>query len=272
MGIITEDSPVCPSVAAVLRGQMESFLDQDLFSLVIHPTVDFRTGLALTGEALSRLDHPEYGAISAEVFIRTLDDLGLYARFDRYVFRKCCLWLQQTARAGRRFDCVACNFSRKTLSQEGIVRDLIRIADSCSVPHHKLGIEITEWTQTMDPGRIRENLTGLKEAGFRIILDDYGSGVTSESDLYDFPLDIVKIDGSLLRNTGTEQADAEFRALVAKFLRLGAEVVCEGIETEVQSRLARETGCHYGQGFLYYRPLSPDSVLERICQPHQSEE
>lgn len=270
MGTTIDVSPDYPAVAALLHSQIESYLDQDLFSLVIHPTVDFRTDCAFTGEALSRLYHPEHGAISADVFIPILDAMGLYSKFDRYVFRKCCTWLQQTAQEGKRFDCVACNFSRKTLSQTGIVQDLIQIADSCGIPHHKLGIEITEWFQTADTQQIKENLHRLKDAGFRIILDDYGSGVTSESDLHNFPLDIIKIDVSLLRNTGTEAGDAAFRALVARFTQMGAEVVCEGIETEVHDSFARETGCHYGQGFLYFKPLSLDRVLENIHLPFRS--
>lgn len=262
--------PVIPAAAAALCSRIESYLDQDLFSLVIQPTMDLRTGSAFTGEALSRLHHPEHGVISAEVFIPALDAMGLYSRFDRYIFRKCCIWLHHAAEEGKRFDRIACNFSRKTLSQAGIARDIIQIADSYAIPHHKLGIEIIEWQQATDMQQLAGNLRQLKEAGSRIILDDYGSGVTSESDLDNFPLDIVKIDRSLLLKAGTEKGNAEFRALVEKFIRLGAEVVCEGVETEVQDSFVREAGCHYGQGFLYFRPVSHDRVFELIRQPYRN--
>ena len=261
---LTAGSLVTPETATVLHNQIESYLDEDLFSLVIQPTVNFRTGCTYTGEALSRLNHPEYGIISADVFIPTLDTLGLYSKFDQYIFRKCCVWLYHTAAKGKRFDWISCNFSRKTLSQTGIVQDLIQIADSYKIPHCKLGIEITEWNQATDMQQISENLRQLKAAGFRIILDDYGSGVTHERDLYNFPLDIVKLDHSLLLNTGTEEGDTAFRALVDKFLQLGVEIICEGIETEVHDNLAQETGCHYGQGFLYFKPLSADRVSELL--------
>ena len=122
----------------------------------------------------------------------------------------------------------------------------------------------------VDMQQITENLSQLKAAGFRIILDDYGSGVTAESDLYNFPLDIVKIDQSLLLDTGTEPGDTAFRTLVKKFIQLGVEVVCEGIETPSQDRFAREAGCHYGQGYLYFRPVSQDQVWELIHPPFQN--
>lgn len=271
MRILTDGTPVTPETATVLRNQIESCLQEDLFSLVIQPTVNFRTGCTCTGEALSRLNHPEYGIISAEIFIPILDDLGLYSKFDQYIFRKCCMWLHRIAAEGKRFDWISCNFSRKTLSRTDIVQDLIRIADSYEVPHCKLGIEITEWNQATDMQQISENLRQLKAAGFRIILDDYGSGVTEESDLHNFPLDIVKLDHSLILNTGTEQGVAAFRTLVAKFLQLGVEIICEGIETENQDSLAQETGCHYGQGFLYYKPISHDKVLDLIHDPFQNQ-
>ena len=264
MGVLMNGLPVQPPAAAGLPHRMESYLEQDLFSLVIQPTIDFQTGCAFTGEALSRLDHPKHGNISADVFIPQLDTMGLHARFDCYMFRKCCIWLQGAAAEGRRFDRISCNFSRKTLSQKNIPQDLIRIADSHGIPHHKLGIEITESRQATDMLQITENLRQLKAAGFRIILDDYGSGVTAESDLYNFPLDIVKIDQSLLLKADTETGGTAFRALVEKFIRLGVEVVCEGIETWEQHRFVRDTGCHYGQGYLYFRPLSQDKVFEQI--------
>lgn len=245
--------------------------EQELFSLLIQPAVDFRTGCAFTGEALSRLNHPERGTVSADVFIPALDILGLGARFDRHIFQKCCHWLHRSEMEGQRFDRIACNFSRKTLSQTGIARELTRIVDSYGVPCHKLGIEITEQDPETDRHRLTENLRQLKAAGFRIILDDYGSGVTSEHDLYNFPLDIVKLDRSLLLKTGTEKGRAEFHRLVETFTRLGAEVVCEGIETEDHDRFVREAGCHYGQGYLYFRPVSHDRVFELIRQPIRNE-
>ena len=270
MGILRDDLPDIPS-AAELHRLIGTCLDQDRFCLVVQPIVDLRTGCAYTGEALSRLNHPELGSISADVFTPILETMERHSEFDLYIFRKCCLWMQQAGNVGKRFDRLSCNFSRATLSQRGLARELIRIADSYEIPHGKLGIEITEWRPATDMQQITENLRQLKEARFRIILDDYGSGVTSEWDLCNFPLDIVKLDHSLLQNAGTKEGSTEFRTLVSKLTQLGLKVVCEGIETEAQDTIAREAGCHYGQGFLYCAPLSQDRVFERIGKPFRSE-
>ena len=248
----------------LLQRQICTSLEQDLFYLAIQPILDFQTGEIFTGEALARLDHPEYGVISAEVFTSILDDAGLYSEFDLYIFRKCCLWLELAAKERIRFDHLFCNFSRKTLSRPGLPEKLIQIATSCGVPPGKLGIEITEGKQATNIGQMIRNLKQLKSAGFQIILDDYGSGVTSGNDLLNFPLDVVKLDHSLLLNADTSSGETAFRALVSKLIRLGVKVVCEGIETEAQDILARQTGCHYGQGFHYYCPLPQDSLLELL--------
>ena len=109
-----------------------------------------------------------------------------------------------------------------------------------------------------------ENLKTLREAGFRIILDDYGTGVTSVNDLLHYPLDIVKIDRSVLLNVKSDERKEAFRALVTLFMDLGADVVCEGIETKEQDAFARNAGCRYGQGYLYFKPIPQNQVFEMI--------
>lgn len=254
------------SLKQELQDRMEEFMKMDRFALVIQPVVDFRRNSAVNGEVLSRLEHPERGVIFPDDFLPAIDTLGLYPAFDRYIFEKSCVWLHRSMTAGKEFEILSCNFSRKTLSEADIVQDVIQIADHYGIPHSKLGVEITEREQVADEQQLLKNLNLLKDAGFRVILDDYGNGVTSMHDLIQYPLDILKIDRSLLWKAETDQGRAAFRAMVAMFIELGAEVVCEGIETEEQDRLARESGCHYGQGYLYFKPIRQDQVFERIRQ------
>ncbi len=260
--VVPGAAPAAPkTLKQELQDRMEEFLERDLFSLVIQPVVDFRTDTMTNGEVLSRLYHPERGVIFPDEFLPAIDALGLYPRFDRYIFRKSCVWLHRSMAAEEKIDCISCNFSRKTLSEAGIAQDMMQIADSYGIPHSKLGVEITEREQKTDEQQLIKNLNLLRESGFRIILDDYGNGVTSMNDLMQYPLDILKIERSLLLKTDTEQGKTAFRVMVSMFIELGAEVVCEGIETEEQNRLARESGCHYGQGFLYFKPIRQDQVF-----------
>jgi len=247
-----------------LQDRMEEFLELDLFTLVIQPVMDFRKNTTQNGEVLSRLEHPERGVIFPDQFLAAIDAMGLYPRFDRYIFRKSCAWLSRSLAAGERMDCISCNFSRKTLSEAGLAQDLIQIADHYGLPHNMLGLEIMEREKETDAGQMLENLKRLKESGFRIILDDYGKGIASADDLMRYPLDIVKIDSSLLLDACTEQGMAALRELIAAAKRLGAEVVCEGIETKEQDAVVREAGCDYGQGYLYFKPIRQDDVFEMM--------
>ena len=247
-----------------LKDRIVEFMDRDLFSLVIQPVVDFRTNTVFKGEALSRLEHPERGVIFPDAFLPVIEEMDLYSRFDRYIFQKSCVWMYRSLAEGEKIDCISCNFSRKTLSEATIAEDLIRIADSYGVAHGRLALEITEREQNDNEQQLIENLKVLKEAGFRIILDDYGTGVTSVNDLLNYPLDIVKIDRSLLLGANTVERREAFRAMVALFVELGADVVCEGIETKEQDEFARNAGCHYGQGYLYFKPIRQDQVFEMI--------
>jgi len=247
-----------------LKKRLTEFMEQDRFSLVIQPVVDFRDNTVSSGEALARLHHPELGMIFPDEFLPMVDAMDLYPRFDRYIFRKCCAWMSSTLAEGETFHSLSCNFSRKTLSEANLAGDLIQIADRYGVPHNGLAIEITERERETDVCQFVDNLKQLKKAGFRIILDDFGNGVTSVNDLMQYPLDIVKIDRSMLLNACTEKGKAEFCELVTTVAQLGMGVVCEGIETEEQNRFAREAGCHYGQGFLYFKPISQDKVFEMM--------
>lgn len=238
------------------------FLERDHFVLMIQPVVDLQTNRICSGEVLSRLNHPEQGMIFPDTFLPAIDAAGLYPRFDRYIFEKACAWLSRSAADGESLDFLSCNFSRKTLSGDNLAGDLAAIADRYGLPHDKLGIEITEGEKETDTRQFHDNLQQLKARGFRIFLDDFGSGVTSVTDLMRYPLDVVKIDRSILLTAETEQGKAAYRALVGMAGELGAKVTCEGIETEEQHRLARESGCHYGQGFLFYRPMSPSQTLD----------
>jgi EAL domain-containing protein (putative c-di-GMP-specific phosphodiesterase class I) len=172
--------------------------------------------------------------------------------------------MSRTRTQSDKMEFLSCNFSRLTLSEEGFVQELVRIADRYMVPHNELAVEITEQDHPLDAQRFVENLKQLKAEGFRIFLDDYDTGVTSENELTGYPLDVVKIDRSLLVAAETEEGKARYRQTVVEAVKTGAKSACEGIETEEQHAFAREAGCHYGQGFLFFKPMDLNQVYEMM--------
>ncbi len=265
---ITNESGTLPDFQNTLEQEltvhMAEHIQMDRFSLMIQPVMDLKKNSVAGGEMLSRLNHPERGMIFPDEFLPSIAAAGLCSEFDKYIFRKCCAWLSRSRIEGEAMELVSCNFSRKTLSEPNIAAQLVQIADSYGLPHSCLGIELMEQKAETDIHQFYGNLKQLKDSGFRIILDDFGDGVTSVKDIMCDPLDIVKIDRSVLLAADTDQAKTAYRSMVEMAEGMGLQVVCEGIETEEQRRFAQDVGCHYGQGFLFFRPMSTDQVFEMM--------
>lgn len=254
-------SPLDPE----LKRRMAEFIQFDRFELVIQPVIDLRTDKIIGGEVLSRLNHPTRGTIFPDIFLKAVDSAGLYPPFDCYIFSKSCEWLSHMLEEEVPLQFLSCNFSRKTLSENGLAEKLREIADGFHLDHSRIAIEITEQESETDTKQFQANLRKLNQDGFQIFVDDLGNGVTSIKDLWSYPADVIKIDRSLLLAAETSRGEAAFRSLVKMASSTGAKVLCEGIETEQQHQFAKNSGCHYAQGFLFSPPIPKDmlKILEK---------
>lgn len=244
-----------------LVSRMPDMIYYDRFQLAVQPVIDLETGGIIGGEVLSRLDHPEQGIIFPDKFLPAVEEAGLYPKFDHYIFTKSCKLMQRLTELGVVIQYLSCNFSRTTLSEKGAATRLAKIADEYGVAHERMAVEITEREQETDTEQFCENLRQIKEAGFRIFVDDLGAGVTTVRDLWSYPVDVVKIDRSLLLAAEDDQSRTAYRGLRNLASDLGCKVLCEGVETEEQHRFVLDAGCHYGQGFLFYRPMEAEQFV-----------
>lgn len=241
--------------------RMPDMISFDRFQLVVQPVVALENGEIVGGEVLSRLNHLEQGVLFPDKFLPAIEEAGLYPKFDHYIFRKTCQLMRYLLDQGVVLQYLSCNFSRKTLSEMEVAPRFSQIADSFGISHEGLAVEITERESETDHEQFCQNLRQLKEAGFRIFVDDLGAGVTSVRELWSYPVDVVKIDRSLLLAAEDEQGSSVYRGLRNLAVDLGCKVLCEGVETEAQHRFVLDVGCHYGQGFLFYRPMEADRFL-----------
>lgn len=245
-----------------LVAQMPNLIKEDRFQLWVQPVVDLKTGDIVGGEVLSRLDHPERGLVFPNNFLPAIEKAGLTDKFDHYVFGKTCILINKLTRQGIHVQYLSCNFCRMTLSEQGVVERLVRIADEYGVNHEKLALEITEQELETDAEQFNQNLRQLKEEGFRIFVDDLGAGVTSVRDLWSHPVDVAKNDRSLLLDAETERGRIAYRGLRNLAADLGCKVLCEGVETEEQRQFVQDVGCDYCQGFLFYRPMEQSKFMD----------
>ncbi|EJX04603.1 diguanylate cyclase/phosphodiesterase [gut metagenome] len=126
-------------------------------------------------------------------------------------------------------------------------------------------MEITEDAKETNKQAAFSNIAHCKNMGFRIALDDAGDGYTSIADLRDYPIDVVKIDRSILNSAVTSRGAALLRGITFLVHSLDMRVLCEGVETKEQADMLRDLGCDYIQGYYFYRPL-PLKEIDRILK------
>ena len=188
---------------------------------------------------------------------------GLISKHDFYMFELACRQLEKWKDTKYSHISLSCNFTRITLSEENLIDKLLMISNGYSFDKSKIAIEITEDAIEKDRETATKNVKLCKELGFRIYLDDLGSGYTSLSNLCDYPIDVVKIDRDILLKTELENGKKLFAGIIALAHNMDIKVICEGVETEEQNSFVAQSNCDYIQGFYYYKPL-PNEESEKV--------
>lgn len=237
---------------------MEEALAQRQFTVYYQPKHDMRNDVTGGAEALVRWIHPELGFINPGAFIEIFEHNGFITQLDMYVYEEVCRHIKRREEAGLPAIPISVNASRLDFDIPDLPEQLAAMADRYDVDHSLLHIELTETAYADDPKTVSDALHRLRESGFRIELDDFGSGFSSLASLNTLPLDVMKLDMSLVRQA--EKLD-DFR-IVESTIKLaqilGLQVVVEGVETlEVAERL-RDMNCDYIQGYYYSRPLKSE--------------
>jgi len=215
-------------------------------------------------EALLRWDHPTKGRLGADDFVPIAEETGLITELGTYVLSQA---LEQAVRWHKTLPrerdplFVSVNVSSRQLFRQDLVQEIRLLLAREAVPKGTLKLEITESLVMENPERAVEILTWLKTFGASLALDDFGTGYSSLSYLHRFPCDTIKIDRSLVRDSGVNGSSPMIlKSIIALAHELGKEVVAEGIETERDAAYLRSIGCEFGQGYYYGEPMSAKDV------------
>ena len=229
-------------------------------SLDLQPQFICNSG-ALTGfEALLRWNSPKRGLVSPAHFIPVAEENGLVIEIDKWVLRRACELLAENAWLPR----LAVNISARAICLPQVVTQVRKTLLEIGISPARLELEVTETALVHDLNRALHNLRQLKALGISIAMDDFGTGYSSLSLLNTFPFDRIKVDGSFIQLTGSNQrADAIFKAVVGLGAALSVPVLAEGVETDAQLEFAKTSGCQEIQGFNFGRPV-PENLLRRI--------
>jgi len=222
------------------------------------PIVDLSTGRLLAVEALARWEHPQGGLQQPSSFIPLAERTNLIVDLDRLVIRRALEDLSrwQVWQPDLR---LSVNLSGRHLDLDDWV-DVIKDLVSCAgVAPAAISLELTE-TARPGGGLNLDSIAELRAAGFEVWFDDFGSGWAALQELLTFPLDGLKIDRTFAAELGDHVDDAIVRAIATAGNELGLHVTMEGVETVEQAGIAASLGCHYGQGYLWSRPLPADRL------------
>ncbi len=239
-----------------ITGAMETALREEQFCVYLQPKYDLHGDCLAGAEALVRWIHPELGFLPPGEFIPIFERNGFITRLDRYVWEQVCRLIQSWKQRGYPVLPVSVNVSRADAFQAELAAELSELVERYGVAPEEMHLEITESAYTKDPGQIVEAVNRLRERGFIVEMDDFGSGYSSLNMLNEMKLDVLKLDMKFIQSEMAKPVNRGILQLVVDLAkRMGLSVVAEGVETREQLNRLREIGCDYIQGYFYSRPL-----------------
>ncbi len=244
-------------------------LDQNELVLYYQPQVDIESGAIVAMEALIRWFSPELGMVCPDDFIPFAEETGLIVPIGAWVLKTACRQARIWQEDGMPLR-IAVNLSSRQFHQvknqhqhrHPLLDAVLNALEESGLPPHLLELEITEGILMHQVDETMDVLRELKQIGVRLSVDDFGTGYSSLSYLKLFPIDMLKIDKSFVRDITTDPSDkAIVAAITVMAQQLKLAVVAEGVETLAQLEFLRELRCGFVQGYYFCKPLPADQVL-----------
>ncbi|MFP6851459.1 MAG: EAL domain-containing protein [Pseudomonas sp.] len=248
-----------------VENNLRRALMQNELEVFYQPKLCLKSGQLLGLEALLRWNHPQKGMISPDKFISVAEETGLIIPIGKWVTRQACRMSKQLIALDRNQLQMAINLSPKQFSDPDLVREIATILHEEQLDPALLELELTESLLLDATGNTHQQLSSLKSLGLTLAMDDFGTGYSSLSYLKKFPIDVIKIDRSFIKDIPQNQDDMEITsAVIAMAHNLKLKVVAEGVETIAQLNFLRRHRCDIGQGYLFDRPIPGRDLLETL--------
>ena len=240
-------------------------LENEEFAVYYQPKYDPRTDTLRGAEALIRWNSPEYGFLTPYRFIPIFEKNRFITEIDHYMISHVARDQKRWLDAGLKCVPVSVNVSRIHFAEADLAEQIRDLVDKEGTPRELIEIELTESAFFDDKSAMLRTISKLKEYGFDVSMDDFGSGYSSLNSLKDMPLDVLKLDAEFFRG---ENADERGRIIVSEAIKLAQSLhmktVAEGVEVKEQVEFLAEQECDMIQGYYYAKPMPEEEFEERL--------
>ena len=245
-------------------------LSEGWIKVCYQPVIRGSNGRVCSEEALSRWAEPGKEIIYPDDFIPVLEDAGLIHRLDLHVVDRIIEDVEVRRKAGLYNVPISFNLSRADFDHCDIVEEVRKRVDAAGLDRKLICVEVTESLVGSDFDKIESQIKRFRDLGFKVCMDDFGSGYSSLGFLQKTDVDVLKLDLNFMREF---ESNAKTRLIVTQLVRLisslGMDTVAEGVETEEQVDFLREIGCTKMQGFYFCRAITVEELLERYREGRQ---
>ena len=232
---------------------MERALEEEQFQVFYQPKHETITGSIAGAEALVRWNHPEYGFMSPAQFIPLFERNGFITKLDTFMVDKVCRDITRWREAGYPLVPISINVSRRDFMEEGCIENQYRIIDEHGVDHSLLHMEVTESLYSENTELIISQVQCAQNQGYMIEMDDFGAGYSSLGLLSTFPVNVLKLDITFVKNIKLNEVVIE--NIIKMAHRMGLITLAEGVETAEQLKILKTLGCDLIQGYYYSKPI-----------------
>lgn len=250
-----------------LMAEIKVALQYDQFECFVQPQFDQIRKKIVSGEVLVRWNHPTRGFVSPAKFIPILEKTELVTAVDQVVWEKTCQLQHKRLAAGKTVVPLAINISRRDFYNQHLCDILIGLVEKYELTPDLIDLEVTESAYIENGDTIIDIIKKLRNYGFHVKMDDFGSGYSSLNTLKNVPVDMLKLDLQFLTDEQDDEINARGGVIVDSILRmahwLNLPVIAEGVETERQAEFLKTIDCALVQGFLFSKPL-PAAEFESL--------
>lgn len=247
-------------------------IDNHEFALYLQPKYSTRGERLSAAEALVRWIHPTEGVIPPGRFIPIFETNGFITKLDDYMLREIASVTAKWLAEGKTPVPVSVNISRANFTRSDLAEHILGIVDEYGVPHRYIELELTESAFFDDKRALINTVSRLREYGFPVSMDDFGTGFSSLNSLKEIPLDTVKLDAEFFRGGDSSRGMLIIEKTIGLAKELGMSIVAEGIETREQVDFLAENDCDLIQGFYFAKPMPVSEFEEKAFSPEKAPE